>query len=49
MHALRVRMIRRVMSDLLSKHTMSGETYGEMRLTLRQFTTAAGWSGMAAV
>lgn len=49
MHAHRVCMIPRVMSDLLSKHTMSGEIYGETRLTLRQFTTAAGWSGMAAV
>lgn len=37
------------MSDFLSKHAMSGETDGQMSLTLRQFTTAAGWSGMAAV
>ena len=38
-----------VMSDLLHKHAAHGEIYDQWRLTLRQFTTAAGWSGMAAV
>lgn len=38
-----------VLRLFLSKHSPGGETDGRMGLTLRQFTTAAGWSGMAAV
>ena len=38
-----------VMSDLLQKHTTCREMCDQWGLTLRQFTTAAGWSGMAAV
>lgn len=49
MHTCGVCMIPCVMSNLLHKHLVNGEIYSETGLTLRQFTTAAGWSGMAAV
>lgn len=49
MHTCVVCMVPCVMSDLLHKHPVNSEIYSETGLTLRQFTTAAGWSGMAAV